>query len=111
MNIKSFYLSCLFVAAGVVANLSSSAYAGGTTGQMIARFEPAKSTAQIEMLKEGDTVVKVCRACKAVTLVRIEKGGKGAYDVVAKKCEDCGSDDTYVAIAKQSVPFKEQIKR
>jgi NADH:ubiquinone oxidoreductase subunit F (NADH-binding) len=60
---------------------------------------------------EGDSIVKICRACRNATLVRIEKGGKGLYDVVAKKCEDCGSDDTYVAIAKQNVPFKEQIKR
>src|SRR5262245_11856692 len=38
--------------------------AGGNTGQVIAKFEPAKSTEQIEQLKAGDTVVKVCRACK-----------------------------------------------
>ena len=106
---KSLYLGCLLVM-GAVANITP-AYAGGNTGQMIAKFEPAKSVEQIAELKEGDTVVKVCRACKAVTLVRIEKGGKGRYDVVAKKCEDCGSEDTYVAIAKTPVPFKEQVKR
>ena len=78
---------------------------------MIAKFEPAKSAEQVTVLSEGDSVVKICRACRNVTLVRIEKGGKGLYNVVAKKCEDCGSDDTYVAIAKQSIPFKEQIKR
>ena len=46
-----------------------------------------------------------------VELVRIEKGGKGLYDVVAKKCNSCGSEDTYVAVAKTPVLFKEQIKR
>ena len=111
MKNKSLRLSCLAVLAGLVLSLPIAGRAGGNTGQMIAKFEPAKSAEQIGMLKEGDAVVKVCRACKSVTLVRIEKGGKGLYDVAAKKCEDCGSDDTYVAIAKQNVPFKEQIKR
>ena len=111
MKMKSLYLGCLLVVTGAVANFSISAYAGGNTGQMVAKFEPAKSAEQVTLLSDGDTVVKICRACRNATLVRIEKGGKGLYDVVAKKCEDCGSDDTYVAIAKQNVPFKEQIKR
>jgi hypothetical protein len=111
MKLKSLYLGCLLVVAGTLANFSTSAYAGGNTGQMIAKFEPAKSTEQLTGLGEGDSVIKICRACRNATLVRIEKGGKGLYDVVAKKCEDCGSDDTYVAIAKQHVPFKEQVKR
>lgn len=111
MKMKSLYLGCLLVVAGVLANFSTSTYAGGNTGQMIAKFEPAKSVEQVQTLSEGDSVVKICRACRNATLVRFEKGGKGLYDVVAKKCEDCGADDTYVAIAKQHVPFKEQIKR
>jgi len=108
---KSLYLGCLIVAVGVAANLPFTTHAGGNTGQMIARFEAAKSTGQIALLKEGDPVVKVCRGCRNVMLVRIEKGGKGLYDVVAKKCESCGSDDTYVAVAQQPVPFKERVKR
>jgi hypothetical protein len=43
--------------------------------------------------------------------VRVEKPGKGAYDYVSKKCEECGSENTYVAVAKQVIPFKEQVKR
>ena len=103
--------NCLAALLGLTLSLPFRAHAGGNNGQMIARFEPAKSTEQIAQLKEGDSVVKVCRACQLVTLVRIEKGGKGLYDVTAKKCESCGSDDTYVAIASQAVPFKERIKR
>jgi len=108
---KNQTITRLSLLLGLALLIPALAHAGGNTGQMIAKFEPAKSTEQIEKLKEGDTVVKVCRACKMVTLVRIEKGGKGLYDVVTKKCESCGSDDTYVAIATQSVPFKERIKR
>ena len=111
MKMKSLYLGCLFVMAGAIADFSTSAYAGGNTGQMIAKFEPAKSAEQLTVLSEGDSVVKICRACRNATLVRIEKGGKGLYDIAVKKCEDCNSEDTYVAIAKQHVPFKEQIKR
>ena len=96
---------------GLIAGISTTTYAGGNSGQMIARFEPVKSVEQIAQLNEGDSVVKVCRACRMVELVRIEKGGKGLYDVVAKKCGSCGSDDTYVAVAKTTVPFKEQVKR
>jgi len=43
--------------------------------------------------------------------VRIEKSGKGRYDVTARKCADCGSTDTYFAASRQNIPFKEQIKR
>ena len=111
MKMKSLYLGCVLLVTGAMANFSVSAYAGGNTGQVVAKFEPAKSTEQVTLLSEGDTVVKICRACRNAMLVRIEKGGKGLYDVVAKKCEDCNSEDTYVAIAKQHVPFKEQVKR
>lgn len=111
MKMKSLYLGCMIVVAGALANFSTSAYAGGNTDQVIAKFEPTKSAEQLTVFSEGDSVVKICRACRNATLVRIEKGGKGLYDVVAKKCEDCNSEDTYVAIAKQHVPFKEQVKR
>ena len=99
------------LALGVVCALPLTTQAGGNLGQMIAKFEPVKSTKQIEELKQDDTVVKVCSACKSVTLVRIEKSGKGLYDVVAKKCEYCGSEDTYVAVATRDIPFKERVKR
>ena len=111
MKNKSLRLSCLAVLAGLALSLPGASQAGGNTGQMIAKFEPAKSAEQLTVLSEGDSVVKICRACRNATLVRIEKGGKGLYDVVAKKCEDCNSEDTYAAIAKQRVPFKEQVKR
>ena len=87
------------------------AQAGGNMGQRIATFEPLKTEAAADQLKEGDTVVKVCRACGAVTLVRVEKGGKGIYDFTTKKCDECGSENTYLAVSKQVIPFKEQIKR
>jgi hypothetical protein len=111
MKMKSLYLGCLLVATGTLANFSTIAYAGGNTGQMIAKFEPAKSAESLTVLSEGDSVIKICRACRNATLERIEKGGKGLYDIAAKKCEDCNAEDTYVAIAKQHVPFKERVKR
>ncbi len=86
-------------------------HAGGVTGQMIAKLEPIKSPAEMAALAEGDTVAKVCMACKQVTLVRVVKGGKGLYDVVAKKCENCGSEDTFLAYMKSEIPFKERVKR
>jgi hypothetical protein len=102
---------CFVLAMGLGIALPLTSSAGGNTGQMIAKFEPVKSNVPVEDLKPGDTVVKVCRACHRVTLVRVEKGGKGLYDLASKKCEDCGSEDTYLAISKQDIPFKEQIKR
>ena len=86
------------------------AHAGGNTGRKIASFEPVKS-ADVEKLKEGDTVMKICRACGAATLVRVDKSGKGVYDYVAKKCDECGSENTYLAVSKQVIPFKERDKR
>lgn len=110
MKLKALYLSSLLIAMGLGATLSP-AHAGGNTGQMIAKFAPAKSTEQLTTLSEGDSVIKICKACRNATLMRITTGGKGLYDVTATKCEECGSDDTYVAIAKQNVPFKERVKR
>lgn len=111
MKMKSLYLGCVLVVAGTLANCSTVTYAGGNTGQVLAKFAPAKSAESLTTLSEGDSVIKICRACRNATLVRVEKGGKGLYDIAAKKCEDCNSEDTFVAIAKQRVPFKEQIKR
>lgn len=102
------YLSVILGLAFLIPTL---AHAGGNTGQMIAKFEPVKSDQQVADLKPGDTIVKVCRSCNRVTLIRVDKPGKGVYDYVAKKCEDCGSDDTYIAVSKQVIPFKERVKR
>jgi predicted RNA-binding Zn-ribbon protein involved in translation (DUF1610 family) len=110
MKIKIIQRACLAAALGVALLFPSVSRAGGNQGQMIATFEPMKSAADMDKLKPGDTLVKVCRDCGAVTLVRVEKAGKGAYDYVAKKCESCGSENTYVAVSKQAVPFKEKIK-
>ncbi|MFO1475310.1 MAG: hypothetical protein U1F98_01505 [Verrucomicrobiota bacterium] len=109
MKTKTIQRRCLAAVLGLAILLPSAIQAGGN-GQVVRAFAPAKSTQEIEQLKTGDTIAKVCRACGAVTLVRVEKGGKGFYDSVAKKCEDCGSENTYLAVAKQTVPFKEQVK-
>jgi hypothetical protein len=111
MKTKSIQQTCLSVILGFAFLIPTLAQAGGNTGQMIAKFEPVKSDQQMIDLKPGDTIVKVCRNCNRVTLIRIDKTGKGVYDYVAKKCEDCGSDDTYIAVSKQVIPFKEQVKR
>jgi predicted RNA-binding Zn-ribbon protein involved in translation (DUF1610 family) len=111
MKTKIIQQGCLAVVLGLALLFPSISRAGGNQGQMMGKFTPVKSAAELEQLKAGDTVVKVCRACGAVVLVRVETPGKGAYDYVAKKCEDCGSDNTYVAVSKQVIPFKEQIKR
>src|SRR4051812_26348326 len=108
MRKKIIQKTCLFVTVGIVLLTPSFLHAGGNMGQKIATFEPVKDTAGVDQLKEGDTVVKVCRACGAVTLVRVEKPGKGIYDYVAKKCEACSSENTYMAVSKQVIPFKEQ---
>jgi hypothetical protein len=101
----------LALALGVAVIVPQPSNAGGNMGQRIATFEPMKADADAGKLKEGDTVVKVCRACGAVTLVRVEKGSKGLYDFTAKKCDACGSENTYMAVSKQFIPFKEQDKR
>lgn len=110
MKMKSLYLGGLLAIASVFAIISP-AHAGGNTGQVLAKFSPTKSTEELTTLSEGESVIKICRACRNATLVRVAKGGKGLYDIAAKKCEDCNSEDTYAAIAKQHVPFKEQVKR
>jgi hypothetical protein len=109
MKIKTIQQACLALALGLVLFLPVASRAGGN-GQFVAKFAPLKSSEEINALKPGDTIVKVCKDCGAVTLVRVEKGGKGLYDYVAKKCEDCGSENTYLAVSKQPVPFKEKIK-
>ena len=108
---KLIQRSCAAFALGLALLIPAAAHAGGNQGQMIAKFAPLKSPKDVDELKPESAIVKVCRACGMVTLVRVEKGGKGFYDYVAKKCEDCGSEDTYLAASKSPVPFKEQIKR
>jgi len=112
MKLKTIQQACrLAVILGLALFSPHVTRAGGNQGQIIAQFTPMKSSQEIERLKADDTIVKVCRACGTVTLVRVDKPGKGVYDYVAKKCEDCGSENTYLAITKQPVPFKERIKR
>lgn len=111
MKSKLIQQTCLALAFGLTLLAPTLAQAGGNHGQMIAKFYPAKSAEAVQQLKEGDTIVKVCRACHQVTLVRVDKPGKGVYDYVAKKCEDCGSEDTYLAISNKEIPFKERVKR
>jgi len=111
MKMKLIHQTCLALTLGLALIMPEFAHAGGNTGQKIATFEPLKTAADADKLKEGDTVVKVCRDCGAVTFVRVEKPGKGVYDYTAKKCESCGSENTYLAATKQVIPFKEQIKR
>lgn len=103
--------TCLALMLGAVMFIPALAQAGGNMGQKIATFEPMKSATDVDKLKDGDTVIKVCRACGAATFVRVDKSGKGVYDYVAKKCDECGSENTYLAVSKQVVPIKEQIKR
>jgi hypothetical protein len=111
MKTKMIQQVCLSVALGLALFFPSVSHAGGNQGQMIAEFKPIKTDQQVNDLKPGDTIVKVCRACGAVILVRVDKPGKGVYDYVAKKCESCGSEDTYLGVTKQFIPFKEQDKR
>ena len=108
---KLIQRSCAALALGLALLIPAAVHAGGNQGQMIAKFAPVKSPKDLDELPADAAVVRVCRACGMVTLVRVQKGGKGLYDYVAKKCEDCGSEDTYLAASKSPVPFKEQIKR
>jgi phosphoribosylformylglycinamidine (FGAM) synthase-like amidotransferase family enzyme len=111
MKKQTMQRGIMAVALGLALAFPLTTRAGGNIGQMIAKFEPIKSAMDLEQLKQDASVVKVCNGCKSVTLVRIERGGKGLYDIAAKKCEYCGSEDTYVAVAKQEIPFKERVKR
>jgi hypothetical protein len=111
MKANTIQKTCLALLLGAAILVPALAQAGGNMGQKIATFEPVKSPADLDKLKEGDTVMKVCRACGAATFVRVDKSGKGVYDYVAKKCDECGSENTYLAVSKQVIPFKEQIKR
>ena len=111
MKINSIQKTCLTLMLGAALLVPAMAHAGGNMGQKIATFEPVKSPAELDKLKDGDTVIKVCRACGAATFVRVDKSGKGVYDYVAKKCDECGSENTYLAVSKQVIPFKEQNKR
>ena len=109
MKIKTIQQVCLALTLGLVLLLPVATRAGGN-GQVVAMFKPMKTAEEINELKPGDTIVKVCKDCGAVTLVRVVKGGKGVYDYVPKKCEDCGSENTYLAVSKQPVPFKDKMK-
>src|SRR5690242_4309009 len=102
--------TCLALVLGVTILAPAFVRAGGNMGQKIATFEPLKS-GDTSQPKPGDTVVKVCRDCGAVIFVRVEKPGKGVYDFTAKKCELCGSENTYIGATKEFIPFKERVKR
>jgi hypothetical protein len=81
---------------GLALLLPAAALAGGR-GSVL--FTPVKSTAELSQLKAGDAMVKVCRACDKVTLTRIPAGGRAASSLYVPKCESCGSDKTYAAVA------------
>jgi predicted RNA-binding Zn-ribbon protein involved in translation (DUF1610 family) len=89
----------------------SLAQAGGNTGQRFAKLNSPKHMDQAQQSQSGRAVANVCPACNQLMLVRVVKGGKGQYDRVAIKCEDCGLKATSLAISNKKVPFKERIKR
>ena len=112
MKTKIIQQMCLSIGLGLLLCSPSIGYAGGNVpqadkGEVIARFTPIKSDQEIISLQPGDVIVKVCRDCGAVSLVRVTKsGGKGIYDYVTKKCDNCGSENTYMAVTKDSVQLK-----
>lgn len=115
MKIKIVQRICLALGLGLLLGLPFTGYAGGNVpqgskGNVIAKFTPIKSDQQLEDLKPGDIVLKICRDCGTATMVRVEKPGKGVYDYVAKKCENCGSENTYLCVTKESIPLKDQVK-
>jgi hypothetical protein len=69
-----------------------------TVWDAIGKFAPVKSPEKIKSLKPGEMVVKVCNACKQVTLIHVVSVGQGHYDLQSQKCEYCGSSDTYLAV-------------
>ena len=109
MNIKIIQQGCLALALGLALFLPVNTRAGGN-GTVMAKFAPMKSMDDVNMLKPGDTIVKVCKDCGEVTLVRVMKSGKGVYDYVAKKCEACGSENTYLGASKAPVSEKDRMK-
>ena len=109
MNIKTIQHGLLAAILGACLLVPVAARAGGD-GHIVGKFAPMKTSHEIDQLKPGDTIVKVCKECGVVTLIRVSKGGKGTFDYIPKKCEACGSDNTYLAVAKQNIPFKDQPK-
>ena len=106
---------CLAVGLALMVSAPAISRAGGNEaqgnkGMVVAKFKPMKSSDDLNNLKEGDVIVKVCRDCGEVTLIRVDKSGKGVYDYVSKKCEDCGSDNTYIGVTHDFVPLKERVK-
>lgn len=105
---------CLFIGLGSLFCSPSISYAGGnqpqaTKGEVIAKFTPIKSDQELNNLQPGDIIIKVCRDCGSVTMVRVVQPGKGVYDYTIKKCENCGSENTYMAVTKD-IPFKDRPK-
>lgn len=110
MKKKIIQQTCLVLTLGFALLSPSLAHAGGNVGQKIATFMPMKSDADVNQLQPGDIIVKVCRDCGAVEFVRVEKPGKGIYDYTTKKCDMCGSQNTYLGVTKEVIPLKDQIK-
>jgi hypothetical protein len=107
MKLKIVKQSCLALAVALSLLFPVAAHAGGP-GHTTWKFVPMDNE-QVSKLMPGDTVVKVCRGCNAATLIRVEKGA-GAYDLTNKKCEYCGSENTYLAGSQQPIPFKDRLK-
>ena len=78
-----------------------SAQAGGRSGQVVSDFKPAKA-ADVDKAADGDTMVRVCKACNSVSLFRISATGHPGATAITSKCSACGSTDTYFALAQKA---------
>lgn len=106
---------CLAAGLALILTVPAVTRAGGnepqaSKGQVVAKFTPIKSDQELNDLKPGDVILKVCRDCGCASLIRVDKPGKGVFDYVAKKCESCGSENTYLSVTKDAIPFKERPK-
>jgi hypothetical protein len=105
MKIKIIQQVWLAIGLGLLLYLPSVSYADGDSppadkGQVIGTFTPIKSDKEIHDLRPGDIIIKICADCHSATLVRVDKSGKGVYEYTLKKCDKCGSENTYLAVTR-----------
>ena len=99
MKINHVKIGLLALALGLAASLPFTARAdSGIVSQTIAAYQPVKPGMDLSRLKAGDLVVKVCKDCHHVTLIRIVSVGQGPAGFAAEKCAYCGSMNTYFAV-------------
>jgi hypothetical protein len=101
MKIKTIQKFGFTTLLGLALLTPAALHAGGRSGKIVSNFKPV-SLQELDGLGQGAAAVKVCRACRKVTLMQVHTGGRGAAVQFVSKCDPCGSEDTYYGIAEKS---------